>query len=536
MENEATAEASTKSRKSRRATLADHVAQVAEMSGTAADHFMSHERLNAFHNLPVWLVLLGPHVCTALVIVAFASYTAGNGQFAFTDLPFWYIGASISCFGLQVTFWSSRVFLPRRWLRSKHRNVEKRSKTLSCSAIETVSQLLAISYLMACLLGQSFFYAWRTTGLILVPLLAAFFFWIHWHLRRSRLHLLDRPDAHVILDSLQRSSSSYLFVHLCIAGITLFFSLDRRNPYLLHSVTIQWADITAFNELPGPCAASAANESYIRAFCPQPILLPYLRASSASGCVEEGEHGGYASQMDLCLASREMKPMVAQFLGLMSVQYKLLILYIMDVWERDFSMHRSSSVTLKLIRHAMYLVGLLELANALWGRNGSIASDLIYSNVTTLTTIGLFFLQLFTNTFPWLGRKLRGDDDDDDKFDIFLSHHWGGDAEGRDNHARVKAIAKGLDARGIKVWLDENMMSDDITNQMSDGIDGSRLVAVFITALYITKVKGLSSKGLNDVRAIAPEPPHARPLRTAAFAASANSGLCTSCAELQGRV
>ena len=100
----------------------------------------------------------------------------------------------------------------------------------------------------------------------------------------------------------------------------------------------------------------------------------------------------------------------------------------------------------------------------------------------------------------------------------------------------VKAIAKGLDARGIKVWLDENMMSDDITNQMSDGIDGSRLVSVFITALYITKVKGLSSKGLNDVRAIAPEPPHARPLRTAAFAASANSGLCTSCAELQGRV
>ena len=211
MENEATAEASTK-RRSRRATLADNVAEFAVMSGSAADHFMSHERLNAFNNLPVWFVLLGPHVCTALVIVAFASYTGGNGQFAFTDLPFWYIGASISCFGLQVTYWSSRVFLPRRWLRSKHRNIGKRSKTLSCSAIETVSQLLAISYLMACLLGQSFFYAWRTTGLILVPLLAAFFFWIHWHLRRSRLHLLDRPDAHVILDSLQRSSSSYLFV------------------------------------------------------------------------------------------------------------------------------------------------------------------------------------------------------------------------------------------------------------------------------------------------------------------------------------
>lgn len=80
----------------------------------------------------------------------------------------------------------------------------------------------------------------------------------------------------------------------------------------------------------------------------------------------------------------------------------------------------------------------------------------------------------------------------------FRSHHWGNDEESRDNHKRVKAISDGLRDRGIKVWLDENIMDEDLTNQMSDGIDNSRLVAVFITRLYIQKVQGLGPRGLDD--------------------------------------
>lgn len=41
-------------------------------------------------------------------------------------------------------------------------------------------------------------------------------------------------------------------------------------------------------------------------------------------------------------------------------------------------------------------------------------------------------------------------------------------------------------------------MHDDLTNQMSDGIDCSRLVAVFITTSYIRKVQGLGPSGLDD--------------------------------------
>ena len=40
-------------------------------------------------------------------------------------------------------------------------------------------------------------------------------------------------------------------------------------------------------------------------------------------------------------------------------------------------------------------------------------------------------------------------------FDAFLSHNWGRDAQGRDNHARVAKISKALQRRGISTWFDD---------------------------------------------------------------------------------
>jgi hypothetical protein len=84
------------------------------------------------------------------------------------------------------------------------------------------------------------------------------------------------------------------------------------------------------------------------------------------------------------------------------------------------------------------------------------------------------------------------------KYDVFLSHNWGPDELGRDNHERVVKLKEGLERAGLSAWLDEEILHDDLTNQMSHGIEHSKLVAVFITSSYIDKVQGNGPRGLDD--------------------------------------
>lgn len=76
------------------------------------------------------------------------------------------------------------------------------------------------------------------------------------------------------------------------------------------------------------------------------------------------------------------------------------------------------------------------------------------------------------------------------KYDCFLSHNWGKDELGRDNHARVVHIAGALKAAGLRPWLDEELMAGDINNTMSEAIDDSACVVVFVTENYVKKASG----------------------------------------------
>jgi hypothetical protein len=72
--------------------------------------------------------------------------------------------------------------------------------------------------------------------------------------------------------------------------------------------------------------------------------------------------------------------------------------------------------------------------------------------------------------------------------DVFLSHSWGDDAEGRDNHARVAQINTLLQARGLTTWFDEQgNMSGNTLQAMTAGIDRARVVLVFVTRAYVNK-------------------------------------------------
>ena len=74
------------------------------------------------------------------------------------------------------------------------------------------------------------------------------------------------------------------------------------------------------------------------------------------------------------------------------------------------------------------------------------------------------------------------------KFDVFLTHNWSNDDQGRNNHERVSRINAGLKERHLVTWFDEEKMIGRITDQMCGGIDESHAVVVFITRAYIEKV------------------------------------------------
>ena len=76
------------------------------------------------------------------------------------------------------------------------------------------------------------------------------------------------------------------------------------------------------------------------------------------------------------------------------------------------------------------------------------------------------------------------------RYHVFLTHDWGKDEHGRNNHERVKLVNARLQQMGMKVWFDEERMEGNIVDQMCRGIEDSAVVAVFITERYVAKVSG----------------------------------------------
>ena len=81
---------------------------------------------------------------------------------------------------------------------------------------------------------------------------------------------------------------------------------------------------------------------------------------------------------------------------------------------------------------------------------------------------------------------------------VFLSHDWGKDELGRSNHKRVVRLSEELKALGLRTWLDQDRMEGDINAAMSEGIDASETVAVFITSNYLVKAQGQGARRLDD--------------------------------------
>ena len=77
---------------------------------------------------------------------------------------------------------------------------------------------------------------------------------------------------------------------------------------------------------------------------------------------------------------------------------------------------------------------------------------------------------------------------------VFLSHDWGKDELGRDNHERVSLINKALLNVGYKTWFDDEKLVGNIDEKIAQGIDQTEGVIVFITRKYLEKVNGTNDK------------------------------------------
>eukprot|EP00961_Rhodomonas_salina_P214508 2897033-Rhodomonas_salina.5 len=93
------------------------------------------------------------------------------------------------------------------------------------------------------------------------------------------------------------------------------------------------------------------------------------------------------------------------------------------------------------------------------------------------------------------------------KFDVFGSHNWGNDEEGRDNHRRVKNLFVELKRAGFSVWVDEGTLehagnAQGIHAQICSGVDQSCLFVACITRLYMRKIRdGNPNGGLDNCQA-----------------------------------
>lgn len=73
---------------------------------------------------------------------------------------------------------------------------------------------------------------------------------------------------------------------------------------------------------------------------------------------------------------------------------------------------------------------------------------------------------------------------------LFLSHAWGADERGRSCHARAVAFARHLEARGLRVWIDENdLRLGHIDAAMARGIEECEVFVVLLTRTYCQKVQ-----------------------------------------------
>lgn len=72
--------------------------------------------------------------------------------------------------------------------------------------------------------------------------------------------------------------------------------------------------------------------------------------------------------------------------------------------------------------------------------------------------------------------------------DVFISHNWGKDTLGRDNHKRCKELADKLIDKGYNVWFDSYDLYGNIDSNIIKGINNCSIIIICLTKKYCDKI------------------------------------------------
>ena len=271
----------------------------------------------------------------------------------------------------------------------------------------------------------------------------------------------------------------------------------------------------------GGVDCTAVNASYVQRRCTREHTLDRRSESrwqfygmyGVLSC-EDGGYGVYRSLYDACVARLVYTELMnrARAGGLASASVLLSYVVGQFLWTQDGSgLDAWLNAPLTMLRRRCCIgvagicraIGMLSipalLVNMLTAlQAGSVASTAL-NHVALLSvlawSVAAVALVLDVLSFRWRDAQLSRSGD---YFHLFVSHNWGPDSQGRDNHERVATVNKLLRARNMRTWFDEERLRGDVVSQMSSGIDRSHAVLVCVTREYIRKVAGDGKKGYDD--------------------------------------
>ena len=270
----------------------------------------------------------------------------------------------------------------------------------------------------------------------------------------------------------------------------------------------------SFNDIQHSCDL-ASNASYLSTYCtPIPLTSAFKMAGDAIQprytCRDDGLFTVTFSAYDLCYVSLIGYMWDFSRASLEPLSFIPIVALVLGRLRKYQRRHGVCSILGDAAAFGLFVVFVLLTANFIFGDSpqltlqllqpGQVAVDFDLTAIYFLLAVGFAAIAGFAYSRAAILRGLMRlvGKADIERYACFLSHDWGTDEHGRSTHERVGEISKRLQAAGLRTWYDADEMRGDINIAMTDGIDRSQTVLVFVTRSYMNKAAGGGPRGLSD--------------------------------------
>jgi hypothetical protein len=447
-----------------------------------------------WNRLPPSVLMFLPFVFYILVFAFIAALGADTRSYGFLFSA--RTGASVL---LMISTWTASVFVPEKMLRTSKKDPTTMLQQVSeTSAAESLMWLLAVAIPSGLNVYDTAVFSGRhvssalvialavATGVLVLGQLGAKSFRVHVVKMFGERDGPQRAYSSLANMSLRIGVMSALAVFAWLCSLNVF----NNHPFLYSSVTrAQQRGRSGALEVCGGLSIHypPMNSTYLVDHCVKGLGDD----GGISWQCNDGGYGGYGSRYDACrafilLPGAEARGNAAVALVVRCAHFcawSSWAHFRADAWKRGGLISLCDALVIGLIA----AFGLSDLVFLLVANNPrGIVTNYYYGWVPPFIfmVMGLahVLMYLFVGVRARLTHLLEAGRLE---FDCFLSHAWDADSSGRNNHERVMQVHAALSAEGIKTCVDKDNLDADLNNEMSEGIDRSKLVLVFVTQVGI---------------------------------------------------